>query len=97
MGNCSGGCGGCKPKSTCNDSCDKDSCGTDSCCGDGSCNCDAKYAKAYNQAIENNGIICYLCGKFSMYAVPNRCDGLHICYNCRTTRSWQIPKGKWKN
>lgn len=95
MGDCSNGCGGCKTdncdtKDDCNGSC---SCGGS--CGD-SCDCDAKYAVAYNQAMSDNGMKCLLCNYFHEYALPNRCDGTLICYKCRDTRSWQIPKGKWK-
>ncbi len=96
MGDCSNGCGGCRPVDKCKDSCDKDSCcGNDSCKG-GSCDCDVKYAVAYNQAMQNNGMRCFLCNYFYDYALPNRCNGDLICYKCRDTRSWQIPKGKWK-
>ena len=110
MGDCSNGCGGCKPTSTCNDSCDKDSCDKDSCCDSckgGTCDCDAKYAVAYNQAMQDNGMKCLLCNYFYQYALPNRCNGDLICFKCREEpagferinldiRSWQIPKGRWK-
>lgn len=88
MSNCSNGCDECKP----NDKCDSKS----SCCSDGSCDCDAKYATAYQQAMKDNGLRCLLCGNFYTYSLPNRCDGTLICYKCKTTRGWQIPKGKWK-
>lgn len=91
MGDCSSGCGGCKPSDKCDSTDSKDSC-----CGGDSCDCEAKYATAYNQAMKDNGLICSLCNYFYQYALPNRCDGTLICYKCRDTKSWQIPKGKWK-
>lgn len=93
MGDCSNGCGGCGTDCDSSKSCDSCDDGCD--CG-GTCDCDTKYATAYNQAMQDNGMRCLLCNYFYQYALPNRCDGTLICYKCRDTRSWQIPKGKWK-
>ena len=94
MGDCSNGCGGCKPANNskeCKESCD-DGCS----CGCGSCDCDTKYALAYNLAMKNDGLKCIMCKNFYQYSLPNRCDGTLVCFKCKSTKSWQIPKGKWK-
>lgn len=85
MGDCSGGCGECKSADDKNKEC--------SCDG---CDCDSKYAEALNQSTKDIGMQCLLCNIFYPYSGPNRCNGTLICFNCKDTRSYLIPKGSWK-
>jgi hypothetical protein len=33
----------------------------------------------------SNGMACKSCGTFNAYAEPNRSDGSHVCYSCKTS------------
>lgn len=99
MSGCSGGCGGCGSSKQ-DDHCHESKDGCDDCkeCGHengSSCDCLAKLKIAMEKASKDNGMKCCLCNTFSQYAGPNRCNGAFICYKCKTTNGWKIPKGKW--
>ena len=36
-------------------------------------------------AARPNGMACKSCGTFNSYAEPNRSDGSHVCYSCKTS------------
>lgn len=88
-------------KKDCKDSCDKNGC--DGSCCDGKCDnqsvckdCEKKYEAALKEAAANNGMNCIICKTFTQYAEPNRCNGNFVCFKCKNTKAWQLPKGKWK-